>query len=240
MTKLAIISDIHGNLAAFEATLKDIAKHGIQDIVCLGDVANFGPQPKETLLRIQELNCPIVMGNADRELLEPPQTETLTEETNWFADVTNWCADQLDELDKRFIRTFKSTLTITIDGLNLLAYHGSPKSYNDLITAITSDETLHAFFEGTPADIYAGGHTHEQFIRPYGAARIMNPGSVGLSFILKGQKGVNLCVAEYAILEVMEDQPNVTFRRIRYDSKALEKAAHKSGMPHANHWLGWF
>ena len=240
MTKLAIISDLHGNLPALEATLKDIAKHDIQNILCLGDVASFGPQPKETLLRIQALKCPMVMGNADMELLEPNQAEILEEENRWFADVKHWCAEQLDESDKEFIRTFKSSLTLNLDGLSILAYHGSPKSYNDLITATTPDEELQVFFEGTSANVYVGGHTHEQFIRRYGEARIMNPGSVGLPFIMKGSDGLNICVAEYALLEVIDAQPNVTFRRIRYDPKALEKAAHKSAIPHAVRWIGWF
>jgi putative phosphoesterase len=238
MTKLAIISDIHGNLPALEATLNDIAKHNIQTIVCLGDVASFGPQPKETLLRIQALNCPMVMGNADIELLEPVQNE-ISKENRWFADVKQWCAEQLDELDKKFIRTFKPNITLTVDGLSILAYHGSPKSYNDLISATTPDETLDILFEKTSADVYMGGHTHEQFIRRYKATRVVNPGSVGLPFVVRAGEGINTCVAEYAILEVFENQPNVTLRRVRYDSKALQHAAQRSGMPHANHWIGW-
>ncbi len=239
MTKLAIISDLHGNLPALEATLKDIAGHDIQNILCLGDVASFGPQPKETLLRIQALNCPMVIGNSDIELLELTQAATPEEENLWFADVKHWCSEQLDELDKEFIRTFKSSLTLNLDGLSILAYHGSPKSYNDLITATTPDEELQVFFEGTSANVYVGGHTHEQFIRRYGEARIMNPGSVGLPFIMKGSDGLNICVAEYALLEVIDDQPNVTFRRIRYDLNSLEATAQKSGIPHVQHWLGW-
>ncbi len=207
MAKLAIISDLHGNLPALEATLKDIAKHDIQTILCLGDVANFGPQPKETLLRIQALHCPIVMGNADIELLEPTQAEILKEENRWFADVKHWCAEQLNESDKEFIRTFKSSLTLNLDGLSILAYHGSPKSYYDPISATTPDETLQGFLEETSADVYVDGHTHEQFIRRYGETRIMNPGSVGLPFIMKGNEGFNLCVAEYALLEVIDGQP---------------------------------
>lgn len=73
---LAVISDIHGNLGALEAALTDIDKIGADELVCLGDVASFGPQPRETLRRVQALGCPVIMGNADRELLDTPDTPT--------------------------------------------------------------------------------------------------------------------------------------------------------------------
>jgi putative phosphoesterase len=236
--KLAILSDIHGNLPALEATLSDIAKHDIQHIVCLGDVATFGPQPKETLLKIQQLSCPVIMGNGDMELLEP-QFKDYSPETEWFGDVTEWCSQQINDQDKTFIKTFQSSLEITVDNLKILAYHGSPTSFNDSISATTPDETLETYFVGSRADVYVGGHIHEQFIRRYGTRRVMNPGSVGLPFVMKGKEGFNVAVAEYAILEVIHEEPNITVRRIRYPLEELEQATQKSGMPHANHWRNW-
>jgi putative phosphoesterase len=239
--KLAIISDTHGNLVALEATLNDIQLHGIQNIICLGDVANFGPQPKETLERIQELNCSVVMGNADAEMIQPSKLEILEPAQRWFADVTQWCAEQLNDQHKDFIRTFKSTVELELARLKLLVYHGSPKSYNDPITAFTSDETLEGFLEQQTADLFVGGHTHEQFVRRYFDKRVMNPGSVGLPYVIEqgSSEGINVTVAEYAILEVVKGEANVTFRRVRYDVERLEQAVKASGMPHAKNWLGW-
>ena len=59
---VAIISDIHGNLLALDAVLHDIASRNIQHIICLGDVAATGPQPREVIARLQTIGCPIVMG----------------------------------------------------------------------------------------------------------------------------------------------------------------------------------
>ncbi|NIW96181.1 MAG: hypothetical protein GWN20_25895, partial [Phycisphaerae bacterium] len=69
--RLAIISDIHGNLIALEAVLAVLAQEEIDQMVCLGDVAATGPQPHETIARLRELNCPVVMGNTDDWLLNP-------------------------------------------------------------------------------------------------------------------------------------------------------------------------
>jgi predicted phosphodiesterase len=69
--RLALISDIHGNLVALEAVLAEIAQqniaHDSQHILCLGDVAAFGPQPLQVLARLQTIGCPVVMGNTDTE-----------------------------------------------------------------------------------------------------------------------------------------------------------------------------
>jgi hypothetical protein len=70
MKRLALIADLHGNAVALEAVLDDLAGRRITELVCLGDVAAGGPQPREALARLRELGCPVVLGNADEWLLE--------------------------------------------------------------------------------------------------------------------------------------------------------------------------
>jgi putative phosphoesterase len=241
MNKLAILSDTHGNLTALETALEDAKQHAIEDFICLGDVGNFGPQPKETLQKIQELNCPVVLGNADANMLSPRAPDSREGEQRMFAEIEAWCASQIDERHQAFIGTFKPTVELELAGLRILAYHGSPKSFNDPIIGTTPDDVLQSYFEPHDADVYMGGHTHEQFIRRYFTKRVMNPGSVGLPFVsnLGSNMGVNLGVAEYAILEVIRAEANLTFRRVRYDVGRLEHAAKASGMPYAEEWLNW-
>ena len=74
MVRLALISDIHGNLPAFDAVLAHISGRNISQIVCLGDVMASGPQPREALARLKALACPVVMGNTDAWMLTPPLT----------------------------------------------------------------------------------------------------------------------------------------------------------------------
>ena len=243
MAKLALISDMHGNLPAFEAVLEDVQLQGITQFLCLGDVANFGPQPKETLERLQTLACPVVMGNTDDSLLKPRTLADIqepNEDTRYFLEVEAWCAEQLDESDRKFVRTFQPTLKLELDALNLLAYHGSPKSYHDQIVATTSEETLEGYFESTEANLYVGGHTHEQFVRRYTQSRVMNPGSVGLPYIFK-KDGTEMrpLFAEYAVLETTPEV-NITFKRVSYEYEKLAKAVRASKMPHAEKWLADF
>jgi predicted phosphodiesterase len=240
MAKLALISDMHGNLPAFEAVLGDIQNQGINNLLCLGDAANFGPQPKETLERLRALGCPVVMGNTDDSLLKPRTLADIkepNEETEFLLEVEAWCADQLDDSDRTFVRTFQPTFTLELDSLNLLAYHGSPKSYYDQIVAVTPEETLNGYFEDASANLYVGGHTHEQFIRRYVESRVMNPGSVGLPFVFKREGGeMRPLFAEYAVLETTPEV-NITFKRIPYEFEKLATAVRASNMPYAEKWL---
>src|SRR6266436_7407441 len=72
--RLAVISDIHGECFALDQVLQDIRRQGIEQMVCLGDALQGGSQPAETLTRLRELNCPVVMGNADAWLITGQQT----------------------------------------------------------------------------------------------------------------------------------------------------------------------
>src|ERR1044071_9381533 len=135
---IAVISDIHGNCVALEAVLADLRTHPADQIVCLGDAIQGGAQPAETVQRLRELGCPVVMGNADDWLLTGIDTsphETLTEQQ---MAVRRWSLEQLSDEDKSFIRQFQPTIEIALDaGKKLLCFHGSPHSYDDIILPIT-------------------------------------------------------------------------------------------------------
>lgn len=238
---LAVFGDVHGNLAALEAVLADIKRTGADELVCLGDVASFGPQPRATLRRVQALGCPVVMGNADWELLDTLTLEALKTSSTTFFDVAAWCADQLTDADRDFIRTFEPTVRLTFENLPILCFHGSPKSYNDVVRATTTDETLAELFQER-APLMFGGHTHTQLLRRFEEVTFVNPGSVGLPFeLLPGGEARNPAWAEYALVDVVHGQPSMTFRRVPYELGPLLEVARESGMPHAETWCAdWF
>ena len=242
---IALIADIHGNLPGLEAVLRDIKEVGAERIVCLGDAA-FGPQPREALSSIKALGCPVVMGNTDASLLKPRQRDEVTgDDAQLIFDIEAWCAEQVEEDDLTFVRTFEPTLRFEEEGISLLCFHGSPQSFNDVIVATTPDETLEDLFAddaGGHAQVMAGGHTHTQLLRRYKEGFLVNPGSVGLPFaFFEGAEGaVHPHWAEYALLSAVQGQPSLTFRRVPYDIAPLIDAARESGMPHAETWLaGW-
>ena len=72
--RFGLISDIHGNLQALDLVLAELGKTPVDALVCLGDVASLGPQPRQVLARLRQLQIPVVMGNHDNYLLNPQLT----------------------------------------------------------------------------------------------------------------------------------------------------------------------
>ncbi len=238
--RIALISDIHGNLVALDAVLAELANEAIDQIVCLGDVAIFGPQPRETLVRVCDLDCPVVMGNTDAWALAPTPHPARDEETQLFNAVELWGAAQLTDADRAFIRTFQPVVTLDLAGLSFLGFHGSPTSFHHVIQATTPDEEIERLFAGHHAAIMAGGHTHTPLVRRYQNAFLINPGSVGLPWMTSpGARGTrNPAWAEYALLTIDGQRLGVELRRTPFDLDALRVAVLASGMPHADWWLG--
>src|SRR3954449_12431588 len=101
--RIGLIADIHGNAVALDVVLAELMREQVDEIICLGDVAALGPQPREVLRRLRKIGCPIVMGNTDAWLAAWPPDEAISREV--FA-ITDWCAAQLSADDLVYIRTF--------------------------------------------------------------------------------------------------------------------------------------
>ena len=236
---IALIADIHGNLAALDTILDTLKAEPPDQIVCLGDVAATGPQPREVLRRLRELGCPVVMGNADAELLDrTPSGHEANEDSRRIADISRWCAAQLDDADRAFLTSFQPTVEISLgDEKSMLCCHGSPRSYEDLITAAMSDDELEAMIGGHEAAVIAGGHTHARMLRAHRGREIVNPGSVGLAYQFLPDGSVRVPRwAEFAQLSSDDRTVSVDFRRVSYDRAATVRAMTEREMPHAAWW----
>jgi predicted phosphodiesterase len=127
--RLALISDIHGNLIALDTVLHDIELLHPDRIVCLGDVA-FGPQPLETTQRLMAVGCPVVMGNSDERLLHPGVPQRPEEENaQRIEEIVFWCREQLSQTELDYLRTFQPTMEFSLStDIALLCFHGSPRN----------------------------------------------------------------------------------------------------------------
>jgi predicted phosphodiesterase len=237
--RIALISDIHGNLIAFDAILDDLTREEVDQVICLGDVAAFGPQPAEVVARLRDLGCPVVMGDTDTTLLAPEAPAT-DETLRRLQEIDRWAVARLSPLDRNYIGAFPPTLSVALSSdVSLLCYHGSPRSFNDRIHATTSAGELEEMFAGATAQLYAGGHTHIQLLRRHGDAIVLNPGSVGLAYDRLPSPGIpvrNPPWGEYAILTIADSHLGVDLRRIPFDVSALRRVARESDMPYAEWW----
>jgi putative phosphoesterase len=237
--RIAIISDMHGNDLAFEAVEADLQNQSIDQIVCLGDAIQGGPQPAGVVQRLHRLNCPVVMGNADAWLLTGEETADEgipPERLRKMGEIRTWSLSQLTQDDRAFIADFQPTITVQLeDGLELLCFHGSPASFDDIVLPAASEEEFQKFLGAYTDRILTGGHTHAQQIRRIGKYFFFNPGSVGFAYS-HNQPDDEFHAdpwAEYAILTAKNGQVSLEFRRIPFDAKELIHIYRESGRPFA-------
>jgi putative phosphoesterase len=231
--RVALISDLHANAVALDAVLADIARVGVDQIICLGDVATLGPRPDVVLDTLRQLGCTCILGNHDEFMLDEQLIHTYTE-APVVVDAVDWCRDRLSSTDIEFIRTFKKTFDVALDKTaKLFLYHGTPRSNMEDLLATTPVDLLDEMLCGHTATVMSGGHTHIQMMRQHRGTLVVNPGSVGLPFkeYVAGRAPTLLDHAEYATIGADRDGVTVQLRRVAVDRAALRNAVKDSDNP---------
>lgn len=240
--RTAVFSDVHGNLVGLETFLADAADRAVDNCVCLGDALQGGPQPRACLDRLASLGCPIVLGNADAFLIDlDPSVEPATQEQ---LDVARWTQSELGTDGIEQIRAFQPTVRLDLGGGRaLLAMHGSPASFNEILLPSTPENETRAAIVEVDADIIAGGHVHMQWTRPIAHRVLLNPGSVGLAYDHEHADDDNVRLspwAEYAIVDSTGGHLSIELHRARFDPAEVVGAITRSGQPHAASFArGW-
>jgi putative phosphoesterase len=234
MTRIALISDIHSNEVALRAVLGDIRRTGVDQVVCLGDVANLGPQPNAVIEILAELGCPCIMGNHDEFLLDPELVHTYAAQSPQVIESVDWSRNRLSSTELEFLRGFERDREIDLGRKSkLYVFHGSPRSNMEDLLATTPPDALDEMLAGATATVMAGGHTHIQMLRQHHGHLLVNPGSVGLAFkdYVGGRAPTILSHAEYATVEEVGDTIEVSLRRVSLDREKLRHAHRQSDHP---------
>ena len=179
---MGFISDIHGNLAALEAVLEELARRQARDIFVAGDLLLGGAEPLEVWRKLQSVGARCVCGPSDLALASVsasalhPQGEQERERAEAFQQTQT----SLGELVKKQLAQLPRQLRIPmIDGSELLLVHGSPKDAFETIGHELDDEELSAMLADDPADVVVCGGTHVAFARRLDTVQVINVGSVG-------------------------------------------------------------
>ncbi len=216
--RIAILTDIHGNLPALEAVLGEVDA----DVILVGGDVASGPFPVEALERLRALGLRVhfVRGNADRVL-----DYVGANDGEVWVQSRLWVAERLGEERLAFLAQLPLDLTLDVEGVGPIRFcHGSPGSDEQVITRVTSDERLRALLAGVEERTVVCGHTHIQFDRVVGGIRVLNAGSIDAPY--EGRRGAYR----------LELGPEVTFRRTEYDVEAAVAAISATGYPNAEKW----
>jgi predicted phosphodiesterase len=238
--RLAVISDVHGNMVALQAVLDDLERDEIEHIVALGDMVQSGPQPAEVVAALRNLGCPVVMGNADAWLLSGVETSSegaSDEQLRKLRAVREWSLARLSAEDRAFIDSFAPTVSLHLSpGHSFLGFHGSPTDFDQFIFPETPESEFQALLGPYASHILAGGHVHLPFVRRLEDNFFFNPGSVGVAYNRQQDESTFRLDpwAEYAILTANEHHLGLEFRRVPYDIDLLVQVYRESGRPFAS------
>ncbi|MBQ7104575.1 MAG: metallophosphoesterase family protein [Bacilli bacterium] len=183
MDKIAIISDIHGNLEALKSVLDDIKKRNITKIYCLGDIIAKGANQKECLDLIRE-NCEVIIqGNCD---LFFSSDVDLEKETDINKERFLWNKTKITDEDRDFLRSLPYCHEFYMSGSLIRLFHATPESICGFVGDIDFVENKKKLFMPSKntisneiADIVICGHIHVQSLSRMYNRTILNPGSVG-------------------------------------------------------------
>ena len=216
--RVAVVSDIHGNLTAFEAVLADIRQCSPDLVLHGGDLADGGSSPIEIVDRIRGLGWQGVMGNTDEMLVQPNSLEDFASQSSAPPDL--WTVVRQIALatrstlgEERLAWLRELPRVKTQEGFALV--HATPESCWRAPVAEATDAELEIIYGSLGQPVVAFGHTHRPSIRSVaGNPRLLiNTGSVGLSY--DGDPR-----ASYLILE----EGNPTIRRVEYNIEKELKA----------------
>jgi putative phosphoesterase len=164
VTKLAVITDVHADVHALRDALVQIDRLGVEQILCCGDLIDYGLFPEETLALLRERKVACIRGNHDRWAVRDGR-----DMGGW--DLTATAITYLESLP-----TFWRAL---IDGVRVVLAHARPASDMNGIGDDVPEHELEAILSDAAADVLIIGHTHVPFVRRVGGfKRVVNPGAL--------------------------------------------------------------
>jgi protein phosphatase len=225
MDKIAIISDIHGNIPALEAVLENIQKCRVTKIFCLGDMVGKGPHSEKAVDLVREACDVVVRGNWD---------ENITKETNYPTML--WHQNRLGEERLQYLSQLPFSTEFYLSGKLVRLFHASPFSVHTRIQPGDPFEKRVSMFENTDCtlndenrkqpDVVGYGDIHNAYVQNFLGKTLFNVGSVG--------NPLEITQSAYAILEgdyesLESDSFSVQIIRVPYNiDLAIEQARHEN------------
>ena len=218
--KIAVISDIHGNMQALEAVMNDIDEQGCDKLFVLGDYAMAGPQPKKAIQffmdKLNNNKYKMIQGNTDLMLAKYSDDlyDMLQDSAPIMAEALKFDANELDNLEKAFLLTLPEKLEVKEGGVKFLLVHGSPRKNNEDILPDIRLDKVEEMLAGVDADVILCGHTHIPCgFQTKSKKTVVNAGSVGRPFTPEPK-------ACYLTIVVENGKCEYEHHFVEYDKKA--------------------
>ena len=229
LNSVAVITDIHANLSALEASLQATAQLGVDAIYCAGDLVGYGPHPNEVCRLIEERGIATIYGNYDYAIareLEDCGCAYVTEHDRELGQRSvAWALAHTAQPSKEFMRALPFDLRFELGSQRVRLVHGSPRKVNEYLFEDKPARLYERLARDAECEVLVFGHTHKPWIHEYGGVRFVNCGSVG-----KPKDGDPR--AAFAILELDNSrQVHAPIERVSYDAEGVASEVAAVGLP---------
>lgn len=222
--RIAVISDIHSNIYALQAVLKDIETKNIDKIICTGDLVGYHTHPDEVVNLIKGREIETIMGNHDLKIATEniKNIDGLEGKELEKALIYNYAVEKTGDEAKEFLKSLPEFLVLEVEDKKIKFVHGSPRSITEYLKE-NSEEAKEVMRE-LSEDILVCGHSHVAYSKYYGDKLLINAGSIG-----KPKKGI--ADSEYVIIEIKNSKIGIQFENVKYDVEAIVKNIEESALP---------
>lgn len=216
--RLAVLGDVHGNLAALDAVLAQIRADGIRRGACTGDLVLRGQDPEACVSRIALLGWPCVRGNTD-EKVATRAPRPASHPASSRVGSRSWTARRLSDASLAYLAELPMTVTLPLGPYRVMVMHASPDDpTHALVDEASAHQRLTELAKVLQADCVVTAHTHRPFVREAGGCLFVNPGSVGEPV------GAN-DLPSWALLEAGASGVTATLRTARRPPVAMRSGA---------------
>ena len=245
--KIALFSDIHANLLALQAFLKDADSRDPDAMYCLGDLVGYNIWPNEVVNEIRNRKIPTIAGNYDfgiGRMSNECGCAYKTDEEKENGKISIAFTNSIIKDDERaYLRTLPAHIKIEFqldkDKLNLLLVHGSPRKINEYLFEDREEKSMLRIMQDAHADIMCFGHTHKPYHRILNSEvdgqnhfrHAINIGSVGKPKDRNPQGGYVMLTINDNSSILNKDSIKVEFIRFNYDIETAAKAVEDSPLP---------
>lgn len=236
MRRLALFSDVHGNLPALGAVLDSIAARGLGGATyCLGDLVGYGPDPAGVIARVREAGIPTIRGNYDDGVggrrgdcgcyYATEQARRDSAASYAFTDAA------LDDADHRWLAALPDSMRLGIEGLRVLLAHGSPRKINEYLLPDRTDGFLARLAREAGADVVCVGHVHVAYHRVLAAPDSQRIDYVSCGSVGKPKDGDPRAAWAEVTLGNGPERVDVAVHRVAYDVEGVAAAMLAAGLP---------
>lgn len=247
--KIILFSDVHANLPALEAFLKEVDKEQPDSIYCLGDLVGYNIWPNEVVQEIRKRKIPTIAGNYDFGIGRGIDDcgcayKTDIEKANGSVSIS-YTNSVMKEAERAYLRTLPAHIKVEFqlnnDKVNLLLVHGSPRKINEYLFEDRDEKSLLRIMRDADADIMCFGHTHKPYHRILEETgsnstryrHAVNIGSIGKPKDSDPRGGYVVLYIEDNSSTLSANSFQVEFMRFDYDIEKAAIAVEQSPLPDA-------